>query len=69
MASASVDAFTAQHGFQADGHYGAKSWLWAVTKVTRGATGWARRLQEHPVLAATRRWCGPTWLRRQAVSA
>ena len=48
-------AFTAQHGFQADGQFGAKSWLRAVTKVTRGAAagaaGWARRLQEHPVLA------------------
>ena len=48
-------AFTAQHGFQAGGHYGARSWLRAVTKVTRGAaagaTGWARRLATHPVIA------------------
>jgi Domain of unknown function (DUF222) len=48
-------AFTAQDGFQADGHYGAKSWLRAVTKITlgaaAGATGWARRLQGHPVIA------------------
>ena len=48
-------AFTAQHGFQADGQFGAKPWLRAVTKVTRGAaagaTGWARRLAAHPVIA------------------
>ncbi len=49
-------AFTARDGYQADGHYGARSWLRAVTKVTpgaaAGATGWARRLQAHPVIAA-----------------
>ena len=42
-----LSAFTAEDGFQADGQFGAKSWLRAVTKVTRGAaagaTGWARR--------------------------
>jgi len=50
-----LSAFTAQDGFQADGHYGAKSWLRALTKITRGAaaraTGWARRLAAHPVIA------------------
>ncbi len=49
-------AFTAQDGFQDDGHYGAKSWLRAFTKITHraaaGATGWARRLAAHPVIAA-----------------
>jgi hypothetical protein len=48
-------AFTAGGGFQADGQYGARAWLRAVTKVTRGAaagaTGWARRLAAHPVIA------------------
>ena len=50
-----LSAFTAQDGFQDDGHYGAKSRLRAFTKITRGAaagaTGWARRLAAHPVLA------------------
>ena len=49
-------AFTAQRGYEADGYYGAASWLRARTRVTRGAaaaaTGWARRLGEHPVIAA-----------------
>jgi hypothetical protein len=48
-------AFTTQDGFQADGHYGPKSWLRAFTKITpgaaAGAAGWARRLQAHPVIA------------------
>jgi hypothetical protein len=48
-------AFTAQDGYQADGQYGAKSWLRAFTRITQGAaagaTGWARRLQAHPVIA------------------
>jgi hypothetical protein len=48
-------AFTAQDGYQADGHYGPKSWLRAFTKITpgaaAGAAGWARRLQAHPVIA------------------
>jgi hypothetical protein len=50
-----LSAFTAQDGYQADGQFGAKSWLRAVTKITKGAaagaTGWARRLQAHPVIA------------------
>jgi hypothetical protein len=29
-------AFTAQDGYQADGQFGAKSWLRAVTKITMG---------------------------------
>ena len=49
-------AFTAQRGYEADGYYGAASWLRARTRVTKGAaaaaTGWARRLGEHPVIAA-----------------
>ena len=49
-------AFTAQQGYEADGYYGAASWLRARTRVTRGgaaaATGWARRLGDHPVIAA-----------------
>ncbi|MGA2827158.1 MAG: hypothetical protein ABSF03_13680, partial [Streptosporangiaceae bacterium] len=42
---------TAQDGYQADGQFGAKSWLRAVTKITKGAAGWARRLAAHPVIA------------------
>ena len=49
-------AFTAQQGYEADGYYGAASWLRARTRVTRGAAaaaaGWARRLAAHPVIAA-----------------
>ena len=45
-------AFGTDQGFQADGHDGAKSWLRALTKVTRGAaagaTGWARRREQRP---------------------
>ena len=51
-----LSAFTAQHGYEADGQYGAAAWLRAITRVTRGAagaaTGWARRLAGHPVIAA-----------------
>ena len=49
-------AFTAQQGYEADGYYGAASWLRAITRVTKGAAaaaaGWARRLAAHPVIAA-----------------
>ena len=49
-------AFTAQQGYEADGYYGPASWLRAITRVTKGAaaaaTGWARRLDGHPVIAA-----------------
>ena len=51
-----LSAFTAQHGYEADGQYGAAAWLRAITRMTRGAagaaTGWARRLAAHPVIAA-----------------
>ena len=47
--------FTAQQGYEADGYHGAASWLRARTRVTKGAaaaaTGWARRLGAHPVIA------------------
>ena len=50
-----MSAFTARDGFQAHGQFGAKTWLRAFTKITRGAaagaTGWARRLMAHPVIA------------------
>jgi Domain of unknown function (DUF222) len=49
-------AFTAQHGYEADGQYGAAAWLRATTRITRHAagtaTGWARRLGAHPVIGA-----------------
>ena len=48
--------FTGQQGYEADGYYGAASWLRARTRVTKGGaaavTGWARRLAAHPVIAA-----------------
>ena len=51
-----LSVFTAQQGYEADGYHGAASWLRAITKVTKGAaagaTGWARRLDGHPVIAA-----------------
>ena len=51
-----LSVFTAQQGYEADGYYGAASWLRAITKVTKGAaagaTGWARRFDGHPVIAA-----------------
>ena len=54
--AAILSAFTAQHGYEADGQYGAAAWLRAITRVTRGAagaaTGWARRLAAHPAVAA-----------------
>ena len=51
-----LSAFTAQHGYEADGQYGAAAWLRAITRITRAAAGaaagWARRLAAHPVIAA-----------------
>ena len=51
-----LSAFTGQHGYEADGQYGAAAWLRATTRITRAAaaaaTGWARRLAAHPVIAA-----------------
>src|SRR4051812_37854566 len=48
-----LSAFSSQGGYQADGQYGPRAWLRAVTKITpgaaAGATGWARRLAAHPV--------------------
>src|SRR5450755_2556129 len=48
-------AFSAQHGYQADGQYGPGSWLRAFTSVTNGAAAgavkWARRLAAHPLIA------------------
>ncbi|HYZ52421.1 MAG TPA: DUF222 domain-containing protein, partial [Streptosporangiaceae bacterium] len=50
-----LSAFGAGRGFEADGHYGPKPWLRAVTRVTKGAAAgaasWARRLQAHPAIA------------------
>jgi hypothetical protein len=48
-------AFTAQCGYEADGHGGPKPWLIWQTRITRGAAegalGWSRRLAEHPHVA------------------
>ncbi len=48
-------AFSGQQGYQADGQYGPKPWLRTFTKITSRAAaeamGWAKRVQEHPVIA------------------
>jgi len=48
-------AFTAQGGYEDDGHGTAKTWLRWQTRVTGGAAGgavgWARRLAAHPAVA------------------
>jgi Domain of unknown function (DUF222)/HNH endonuclease len=50
-------AFTAQDGYEDDGHGSARMWLRWQTRVTRGAAagavGWARRLAAHPVIEAS----------------
>ena len=47
-----LSAFTGQQGYEADGYYGAASWLRARTRVTKrgaaAAAGWARRLGRSP---------------------
>jgi Domain of unknown function (DUF222) len=49
-------AFSAQDGYEADGHGGARVWLRWQARITKGAAagavGWARRLAAHPVIAA-----------------
>ncbi|MGN6172271.1 MAG: hypothetical protein ACTHPS_04895 [Streptosporangiaceae bacterium] len=48
-------AFSAQGGYEDDGHGGARVWLRWQTRVTKGAAagavGWMRRLAAHPVIA------------------
>jgi Domain of unknown function (DUF222) len=48
-------AFTAQDGYENDGHGSARTWLKWQTRVTKasaaGSVGWARRLAAHPVIA------------------
>jgi hypothetical protein len=48
-------AFTAQSGYEDDGHGGPKPWLIWQTRITGGAAdgalGWARRQSEHPHVA------------------
>jgi hypothetical protein len=54
-------AFTAQAGYEADGHGGPRPWLIWQTQVTksaaRGALGGARRVAAHPL--AGEPWAGP----------
>jgi hypothetical protein len=49
-----LSAFSAQCGYQDDGHGSARTWLTWQTRVTRGAAGgamgWARRLAAHPAV-------------------
>ena len=63
-------AFTAQGGFEDDGHGSARTWLKWQTRVTTGAAagavGWARRLAAHPVIAGALAAgeLSPSWARR-----
>src|SRR5579875_530331 len=54
--AAVLSAFCAGHGYEADGQFGPKPWLRAVTRVTcgaaAGAMAWVRRLEAHPAVAA-----------------
>src|SRR5215472_18746238 len=49
-----LSAFTAQGGYEDDGHGTAKTWLTWQTRITgaaaAGAMGWARRLAAHPAV-------------------
>lgn len=51
-----VAAFTSCGGYEDDGHGTARTWLRWRTRITRGAAagavGWARRLADHPAIAA-----------------
>jgi len=63
-------AFTAQAGFEDDGHGTARTWLKWQTRVTHSAAaaavGWARRLAAHPVIgrALAAGELSPSWARR-----
>jgi hypothetical protein len=50
-----LTAFTAQAGYEDDGHAGPRAWLVWQARITRGAAtgalGWARRLAGHPLVA------------------
>jgi hypothetical protein len=54
--AAVLGAFTAQGGYQPDGHRSARAWLINKTGVSRGAAGaavgWHKRLARHPRIAA-----------------
>ncbi len=69
-AQASVlSAFTAQAGFEDDGHGSARTWLKWQSQVTGGAAagamGWARRLGAHPLVARSLAagTISPSWAR------
>ena len=51
-----LTAFTAQGGYEDDGHGSARAWLRWRARITAGAAGgavrWARRLAAHPVISA-----------------
>lgn len=63
-------AFTAQGGFEDDGHGTARTWLKWQTRVSHGAAvaavAWARRLAAHPVIAAALAAgeLSPSWARQ-----
>src|SRR5215831_1408615 len=59
--------FTAQGGFEDDGHGTARAWLKWQTRVTTGAAagtvGWVRRLAQHPVIGRAAGELSPSWAR------
>jgi len=63
-------AFTAQAGYEDDGHGTARTWLKWQTRVTHSAAaaavGWARRLAAHPVIgrALAAGELSPSWARQ-----
>jgi hypothetical protein len=54
--AAVLAAFTAQSGYEPDGHKSARAWLINKTGMSKGAAGaavgWGRRLRRHPRIAA-----------------
>jgi Domain of unknown function (DUF222) len=65
-----LGAFSAQAGYEDDGHGSARSWLRWQTRVTSaaagGALGWSRRLSAHPAVAGAlaRAEISPSWARQ-----
>jgi len=63
-------AFTVQHGYEADGQFGARPWLRSFTKVTKTAAAataaWASRLAAHPAIAGAlaEGRLSPSWARQ-----
>jgi hypothetical protein len=67
-----LESFTARRGFEDDGQGSPRTWLAWQTRITRpaasAATGWARRLREHPTVAGAlaRAQISQSWARQIA---